>query len=85
MSLIISTASECVSERGQALCKEINGECITETDGYYIVSAICMLFGLFFLVAFIIPTARRLQGRRFSFHSFPGADYPQHSRPLCGA
>lgn len=54
-------ASECVSEHGKALCKDINGECITETDGYYVVSAICMLFGLVFLVAFIIPTARKLQ------------------------
>lgn len=54
-------AAECVSEHGKDLCKEINGECITETDGYYIVSAICMLFGVLFLVAFIVPTARRLQ------------------------
>ncbi|KXN81096.1 hypothetical protein AN958_06050 [Leucoagaricus sp. SymC.cos] len=54
-------AAECVSEHGKALCKDINGECITETDGYYVVSAICMLFGVLFLVAFIIPTARRLQ------------------------
>lgn len=59
--LISSVATECVSDHGKALCKEISGECITETDGYYVVSAICMLFGLVFLVAFIIPTARRLQ------------------------
>ncbi|KAF9454985.1 hypothetical protein P691DRAFT_654525 [Macrolepiota fuliginosa MF-IS2] len=62
VTLLISiAAAECVSEYGKAMCKDISGECITETDGYYIVSGICMLFGLIFLVAFIIPTARKLQ------------------------
>ncbi|KAF8898334.1 acetyl-coenzyme A transporter 1 [Infundibulicybe gibba] len=54
-------ATECVSEHGKALCEKIDGECITEHDGYYIVSALCMMFGLIFLLAFIIPTARKLQ------------------------
>lgn len=54
-------ATECVSDHGKALCKEINGQCITETDGYYIVSAICMGLGLLALLVFIIPTARKLQ------------------------
>lgn len=61
--LIQVTAAECVSDHGKAMCKDIGGECITETDGYYVVSAVCMVFGLFFLVAFIIPTARKLQGK----------------------
>jgi len=54
-------ATECVSDHGKEMCQKIGGECITETDGYYVVSAVCMVFGLFFLVAFIIPTARKLQ------------------------
>ncbi|KAL0950664.1 hypothetical protein HGRIS_007449 [Hohenbuehelia grisea] len=54
-------ALECVSEHGKTACKDLNGECVTERDGYYIVSAMCMIFGAFFLVAFIIPTARKLQ------------------------
>ncbi|KAF8973855.1 acetyl-coenzyme A transporter 1-domain-containing protein [Flammula alnicola] len=53
--------TECVSDHGKALCKDINGVCVTETDGYYIVSAICLGFGVIFLVAFILPTARKLQ------------------------
>ncbi len=44
------------------MCNDINGECITETDGYYVVSIICMTFGILFLFGFIIPTARKLQG-----------------------
>jgi hypothetical protein len=56
-------AIECVSEHGKDVCSEIGGKCITERDGYYYVSAICMSFGVLFLVFYIIPTARKLQGR----------------------
>ncbi|KAJ3516788.1 hypothetical protein NLJ89_g913 [Agrocybe chaxingu] len=54
-------ATECVSDHGKAACKDIGGKCITHTDGYYTVTIICLAFGLIFLVAFIIPTARKLQ------------------------
>lgn len=54
-------ATECVSEHGKARCHELNGKCVTERDGYYIVSGICMAFGVAFLLGYIIPTARRLQ------------------------
>ncbi|OBZ78994.1 hypothetical protein A0H81_00307 [Grifola frondosa] len=54
-------ASECVSEHGKAACTELGGECITEQDGYYIVSAICLGFGLLSVLFFLIPTARKLQ------------------------
>lgn len=56
-------AAECVSDRGKALCQDISGNCVTEVDGYYVVSAICLLFGLVFLVVYIIPIARKLQGK----------------------
>lgn len=56
-------ATECVSDHGKQLCHEINGICTTEQDGYYIVSAICMAFGVVILLAFILPTARKLQGQ----------------------
>jgi len=58
--LIVKTA-ECVSEHGKAVCADIGGECITERDGYYLVSALCMTFGVGFLLIYIMPTARRLQ------------------------
>lgn len=39
---------------------------MTEQDGYYYVSAICVIFGVVFLVGYIIPTARKLQGELLS-------------------
>lgn len=54
-------ATECVSEHGKKMCKEAAGQCIIETDGYYIMSGLCMAFGVVFLVAFVIPSARKLQ------------------------
>jgi hypothetical protein len=60
-SELLVKAIECVSEHGKDVCSEIGGKCITERDGYYYVSAICMSFGVLFLVFYIIPTARKLQ------------------------
>jgi hypothetical protein len=56
-----SIAAECVSEHGKSQCAAINGECVTERDGYYLVSAVCMIFGVIFLLGYTIPTARKLQ------------------------
>lgn len=56
-------ATECVSDHGKASCKDIDGICVTERDGFYIVSALCLAFGVIFLVTFIIPTARNLQSK----------------------
>ena len=60
--LTCGPAAECVSERGKELCADISGECVTKQDGYYYISAICLIFGVVFLVGYIIPTARKLQG-----------------------
>jgi len=54
-------APECVSEHGKAVCQDIGGQCITQRDGYYIVSWLCIGFGVIFLVAVIIPAANKLQ------------------------
>ncbi|KAG6857611.1 hypothetical protein H0H87_010179 [Tephrocybe sp. NHM501043] len=56
-------ATECVSDHGKAMCKDINGVCIAHRDGYYAMSALCMILGVVLLVAFIIPRARKLQGK----------------------
>ncbi|EIN13244.1 MFS general substrate transporter [Punctularia strigosozonata HHB-11173 SS5] len=58
--LTLKTA-ECVSDAGKAHCADINGECVTEHDGYYYVSAICLVLGAISIGFYIIPTARRLQ------------------------
>lgn len=56
-------AKECVSEAGKHHCKAIGGTCHIERDGYYIVTNACMIFGVLFLIAFITPSARKLQGK----------------------
>ncbi|KIM67104.1 hypothetical protein SCLCIDRAFT_1210585 [Scleroderma citrinum Foug A] len=58
---LVVKATECVSDLGKERCSAIGGECITEQDGYYYVSMICVTFGVLFLVGYIMPTARRLQ------------------------
>jgi len=58
-------AMECVSEHGKSLCKAAKGTCVVHTDGYYIVSAICMSLGVILVIAFILPTARKLQSKVF--------------------
>ncbi|KAH9921404.1 MFS general substrate transporter [Fomitopsis serialis] len=54
-------AAECVSEHGKAVCAQLGGKCVTEQDGYYTVSGICLGLGLLSVVFFMIPTARKLQ------------------------
>jgi len=54
-------ATECVSEHGKAMCKDINGKCITISDGYYSISGLCMVVGVIILVTFVIPRALKLQ------------------------
>jgi PAT family acetyl-CoA transporter-like MFS transporter 1 len=61
-------AEECISDHGKALCSEIGGECVTERDGYYTATGLCVTFGVLFLVFYTIPTARRLQGKKAHVH-----------------
>jgi Acetyl-coenzyme A transporter 1 len=46
------------------MCSDIGGTCITERDGYFITTGLCLALGVISLVVFILPTARRLQGER---------------------
>jgi hypothetical protein len=64
-------AAECVSDQGKARCSDIGGICITERDGYFITTGLCLTLGVVALVAFIIPTARKLQGEWFRVSIFP--------------
>lgn len=57
----IAKGAECVSEGGKAMCTAAAGTCVMERDGYYITTGICIVVGLSFFVAYIIPTAKRLQ------------------------
>jgi len=58
---LTAQGAECVSEEGKAQCSAAAGKCIMERDGYFITTGICLLVGLIFLVAYIIPTAKKLQ------------------------
>lgn len=44
------------------MCSAAAGTCVMERDGYYITTGICLTVGIIFLVGYIIPTAKRLQG-----------------------
>ena len=57
-----SAGAECVSEEGKAACSAAAGVCVMERDGYYITTSICLGVGMIFLVAYVMPTAKRLQG-----------------------
>ena len=56
------SAAECVSDHGKAMCTELGGACVTERDGYYIVSCICITLGASILLFYIWPAAKKLQG-----------------------
>ena len=58
---ILISAHECVSDHGKAACADLGGRCITERDGYYATSTVCILLGVVLLFTFIQPTARKLQ------------------------
>ena len=57
-------ASECISEHGKHACEELGGTCITERDGYYTMSAVCVLVGALTLLVWIGRTAKHLQGEK---------------------
>lgn len=56
-------AAECISDHGKAICADLGGECVTERDGYYIMSAVCVALGVAILLLYIRPTAKRLQSK----------------------
>ena len=58
-------AAECVSDHGKHACEDIGGECVTERDGFYIVSAVCLGLGIISVIFHMLPTARKLQGMWF--------------------
>ena len=58
-----------MSEHGKAACQNLGGECVTERDGYFIVSALCVCFGILSVLLFLIPTAKKLQGMLTAFRS----------------
>ena len=58
---MLALAAECISDHGRAICAQEGGVCVTERDGYYAMSMICIAVGVILLVTFVLPTTRRLQ------------------------
>lgn len=59
---LITRGEECISEHGKHICERAGGSCVVERDGYYIMSAGCVVLGAALLIGFILPTVKRLQG-----------------------
>lgn len=57
----LTRGDECVTEHGKLACHRAGGECVVERDGYYIMSAFCVILGGMLLTGFILPTVKRLQ------------------------
>jgi len=55
------SARECVSEHGRAACADLGGVCVTQQDGYYWTSLVCIVGGAAVLTLFVQPTAQHLQ------------------------
>ena len=67
-------AGECSSDYGKSVCENLGGQCVTETDGYYSVSAMCMISGALITLFYIYPTARKLQGKFFCLSFLADSD-----------
>ncbi|ORZ11442.1 acetyl-coenzyme A transporter 1-domain-containing protein [Absidia repens] len=51
----------CTSDSGKTLCKDLDGTCLIETDGYYYAGSLCVLIGLVMLLVYIKPVIRHLE------------------------
>jgi hypothetical protein len=51
----------CTSDIGRALCKDLDGTCLIETDGYYYAGSLCVLIGFAMLLFYIKPVIRHLE------------------------
>ncbi|KAI5455406.1 hypothetical protein NCC49_000219 [Naganishia albida] len=60
-------AAECTSDHGKAVCADLGGECVTDRDGYYMMSFLCIALGVAILLLYIRPTAKRLQSLPLRF------------------
>ncbi|KAI8338696.1 acetyl-coenzyme A transporter 1-domain-containing protein [Chlamydoabsidia padenii] len=51
----------CTSDIGKSLCKDLDGTCLIETDGYYYAGSLCVLIGLATLLFYIKPVINHLE------------------------
>ncbi|KAI7349871.1 hypothetical protein KC343_g10016 [Hortaea werneckii] len=58
---LITQSFSCVLEAEKHRCIDGAGTCQVQTDGYYIVNILCVLFGIITFWGFIRPAAQKLQ------------------------
>ncbi|KAI8082948.1 acetyl-coenzyme A transporter 1-domain-containing protein [Halteromyces radiatus] len=58
---LIIVKFSCTSDAGRTLCKDLDGTCLIETDGYYYAGSLCVLIGLVMLVFYIKPVVKHLE------------------------
>ncbi|KAI9302355.1 acetyl-coenzyme A transporter 1-domain-containing protein [Cunninghamella echinulata] len=51
----------CTSDSGNKLCKDLDGKCMIETDGYYYAGSLCVIIGLIILLFYIKPAIKHLE------------------------
>ncbi|KAJ3183393.1 hypothetical protein HDU87_006712 [Geranomyces variabilis] len=55
-----SVDASCSTDAQKATCKDLGGSCVTDTDGYYVVSSLCLILGVATLALFVHPMVTRL-------------------------
>ena len=58
---LVTKPFSCVEEAAKHRCTGGGGTCVVERDGYYFTNVICVIIGVVTFVAYIRPTAMRLQ------------------------
>ncbi|BEI79781.1 hypothetical protein CcaverHIS002_0103100 [Cutaneotrichosporon cavernicola] len=54
------TGRECTSEEGKAACTAAGGRCVITRDGYFVMTALCVVCSGLLLVTHILPSIKRL-------------------------
>lgn len=55
-----ATGAECTSELGKEACAGAKGSCVTERDGYFVMTFACMTVSALLLMYHILPTIKKL-------------------------
>jgi hypothetical protein len=61
-SVCPETGKECTSEVGKAACTAAGGRCVITRDGYFVMTALCVVCSGLLLTTHILPTIKRLMG-----------------------
>lgn len=60
-SVCSATGTECTSEVGKLACSAGGGSCVITRDGYFVMTALCVVLSSAMLMTHILPTINRLK------------------------